>query len=165
MGVASSAQTDPPPALVLIVDPSWEVAFRIEVRPIRPNGANHPKYELRVREYLGSSRIPPHPASARRTDTNACPAALAVLQQLEALPAAVPDLPDYGREEEMIVVDGTGFTLEGRAIHLGGQSGRFRIESNHGSPLGNWAESLLASLAPCWSSFEPSPPAPPPAAR
>jgi hypothetical protein len=161
----SSAQAQPRADLILTVNPSWEPAYRIEISTRQTEPGHQNFYRFQLNEILGSASILPDPAAERVTDTDACPAALPVLQRLEAISAVTHDVSGFGREEEVFLLEGTGYTLEGNAIHADGQAGSFRISSNIGSPLGDWAADLLFALNPCWKIRVINPPEPAQAAR
>jgi hypothetical protein len=86
------------------------------------------------------------------TSTAACPAALHPLERLEQLPMPQPDVINFGRELGIVVTDGAQYELSGRAIHADSQVGEYSIESNVGTPLAHWVDSMLVALRPCWSS-------------
>jgi hypothetical protein len=85
------------------------------------------------------------------TNTSACPAALPPLRRLARLRMPQPEVPIFGREENIVVTDGAHYILRGRVIHADTQVGRYEIESNVGTPLALWVDSMLAALRQCWS--------------
>jgi hypothetical protein len=86
------------------------------------------------------------------TNTVACPAALAPLYRLEHLHMPQPDVLNFGRELRVLVTDGALYRLDGRGVYAGGQVGEYSIESNVGTSLSRWVDSLLAVLQPCWAA-------------
>ena len=87
--------------------------------------------------------------SVTYTDTRACPAALQVLQAVENLELPRPDLPGFGKELEVITLDGAGYSLTTAALY-GGDAGEIKVQSNVGTPLARWIDGALNALEPCW---------------
>jgi hypothetical protein len=84
------------------------------------------------------------------TSSTLCPQAMAKLRDLEHLDMPRPDVPGTGDEETVIVLDGVLYTLRGWARHADGQLGEYSIESNVGSPLARWIDSMSDALEQCW---------------
>lgn len=85
------------------------------------------------------------------TSTSACPAALRPLRQFARLRMPRPHLPAFGREEGITVMDGAQYVLRGHAMHANGEIRDFEIESNVGTPLAQWVDSMVAALQRCWT--------------
>jgi len=83
------------------------------------------------------------------TDTRACPAALQELQAVESLELPRPDLRGFGKELQVITLDGAGYSLTTAALY-GGDAGEIKVQSNVGTPLARWIDKALKALEPCW---------------
>jgi hypothetical protein len=88
------------------------------------------------------------------TTTDLCPDALVQVQALQHLQMPEPDVPGVEPDYTKLILDGVGYALSGHSVHPDGQPGEFRIESNVGSPLAKWADSMLKSLAGCWRPLD-----------
>ncbi len=87
------------------------------------------------------------------TNSRDCSAALVPVRRLRRLRMPHPDVPDLsGNEYGIVVTDGARYVLEGHAMHPGNYLGDYRIESNVGTPLARWIDTMLAALEPCWSA-------------
>ena len=96
------------------------------------------------------------------TNSRDCPAALEHIRELPHLVMPAPHVPPLDGEEQLVVVtDGARYVLEGRGSFPFRRSDAsphdrthadYRIESNVGTPLARWVDSMLAALQPCWSA-------------
>ncbi|NEX93205.1 hypothetical protein [Caulobacter sp. 17J65-9] len=83
-------------------------------------------------------------------DSGACPGALAPLQAMEQLHLPSPDVPGFGRDADVTVMDGADYRLTGTVRHSDGQDGEFMIQSNVFTPLATWSDDMLRALEGCW---------------
>ena len=91
------------------------------------------------------------PVRPRFATSAGCGGSGDALARLETLAAPAVDVPGIGREVETVVMDGARYRLEGRAIH-GGHGGTLVLTAESGSPLGDWVDSMLELLEPCWGT-------------
>jgi hypothetical protein len=88
------------------------------------------------------------------TTTDLCPGARAQVEALQQLQMPEPDVPGVEPDYTKLIMDGIGYSLAGHSRHADGQPGEFKIESNVGSPLAQWAELMLKSLQHCWKPVD-----------
>ncbi len=90
-------------------------------------------------------------ASVTWTSTNNCRGALPQLQALEKLELPQVDLPGFGKDLEVLVLDGADYRLRSPALYSGDRSDLI-VRSNVDTPLARWVDQTLAVLAPCWGA-------------
>lgn len=89
------------------------------------------------------------PNRSFHASSGSCPGTHSKLVELEELTMPMPDVPNVGREVELITLDGAQFRLSIDGLY--GQLGAWiALESNHGTPLANWIDAMLGVLEPCW---------------
>jgi hypothetical protein len=75
------------------------------------------------------------------------------LKRLEHIRLPHPDVPGYHRDWNALVADGVSYRLKASSRYPDGQSGDLLIESNTGTALAEWTETLLGSLEGCWTNL------------
>jgi hypothetical protein len=127
--------------------PSWEDRIRVRVGTFGGMETDPGSTYWFTREIEDKAE---HIGGLAWTNTDACPAALPVLKRLERLKMPQPDVPGFGRDANIIIMDGASYRLSGIARHADGQPGDYSIESNRHSPLARWADKLFQVLEKCW---------------
>ncbi|NEX94133.1 hypothetical protein [Caulobacter sp. 17J65-9] len=92
------------------------------------------------------------------TDTQRCPAALAVLREAAALETPRPMISGLVEPEGgylPVVADGALYALTIEGAYDGQIGPTLTVATGPATPLADWVEASLATLEPCWSSRRP----------
>lgn len=88
------------------------------------------------------------------TDSTRCAALVTALQAMRKLPPPEIAVPGMENRETTITLDGVGYRLTTRAVYAGSDV-TFSLESNVHTPLADWVEASLRSMAGCWQDSVP----------
>ena len=148
-----------PPSAVLErkedMRPRWTVtAFSILwSRPTPQGGERAPHWVARKVDADGRR------LSTVYADSRSCPALLEVLKRAELLEVPQPRFifsnPARRDGRSEIVLHDTGYRLTADARFASGADGQVQLSGGSRSPLAAWADSLMRTLAPCWTDQVP----------
>jgi hypothetical protein len=105
--------------------PSFEPTTRVRIGTFEPFQENSGRSYWFIRERENEQKQVTDRAA---TSTEACPAALSIVQSLEELELPRPDVIGYRRDYDVIVTDGIHYRLSGVVRHPDGQPGDFHRE-------------------------------------
>lgn len=116
-------------------------------------GKDGPTYWIR-RDFDGQGKHPSYWA-----DSRSCPGVGEVVKELATLPPTalrVPTTPATTSSEPVIVAIGPHYTLETESDRGAASGSRLVIETDEGTPLGDWAGNARSALSECWSETPPA---------
>lgn len=135
------ASSPPFPWATLTIKPSWQAQTRISITTVGLDRDTRRLDYLMVREQNGV---------LQQADSRNCPVMRVVIGDMKAIELMQPDPPGFSDDDLTVTADGTWYTLEGPGRFQDSHSGKFRMESNVGTPLATWARRVEEVLAPCW---------------
>jgi hypothetical protein len=149
----SDPRTSPGWASLVIAEPGLNSSEKMTFGMFGSGtGQDGPAYWIR-RDFNGQGRHPSYWA-----DSRSCPGLGDVVKELAGLPPTalrVPTTPTTTPSEPVIVAIGPHYTLEIESDRGAASGSRFVIETDEGTPLGDWADKTRDALSECWKATPP----------